>query len=305
MTHQLVGQAVGFLVNTGRLALWLVLLVAIFVPLEQLAGLRPAKIWRKQIGVDLAWYFINSLLPAAVLSVPLAALSNGLHAVNPGGYYSAVAAWPFWLRLVLVLFVNDVGAYWGHRAMHSHRLLWRFHAVHHSPEELDWLVNTRAHPFDTIFVRFAGLAPVYLLGLAQANAARIDPAVAILTIFGTLWTFFIHANTRVRLGPFEWLISSPAFHHWHHTNDEHRDRNFAFVFPFIDRVFGTAWLPRHWPSAYGISARLPATLAGQFFGPLEPDRRPARQKPQTPADPRSGPDADPSGSCPQGRAGDG
>ena len=23
----------------------------------------------------------------------------------------------------------------------------------------------------------------------------------------------------------------PGFHHWHHTNDEHRDRNFAFVFP--------------------------------------------------------------------------
>lgn len=273
MTEQLLRHTPGFLLDTGRLAVWLVILIAIFVPLEQLCALHPAKIWRKQIGVDLAWYFINSLLPAAVLSVPLALAARALHGLNPGGFYSAVAAWPFWLKLFLVLLVNDIGAYWGHRAMHAHPTLWRFHAIHHSPEELDWLVNTRAHPFDMIFVRFSGLVPVYLLGLAQTTGPRIDPAVAILTIFGTLWTFFIHANMRVRLGPLEWLISSPAFHHWHHTRDQHRDRNFAFVFPIIDRLFGTAWLPKHWPSAYGINAKVPSTIAGQFFDPLEPARR--------------------------------
>lgn len=296
MTDPLLRHALGFLVDAGRLAVWLVLLVAIFVPLEQLAGLRPAKVWRKQIGVDLAWYFINSLLPAAVLSVPLALLSKTLHAVDPIGYYTTVAAWPFWLKVFLVLLVSDVGAYWGHRALHAHPWLWRFHAVHHSPEELDWLVNTRAHPFDTIFVRFSGLVPVYLLGLAQTNGARLDPAVAILTIFGTIWTFFIHANTRIRLGPLEWLVSSPAFHHWHHTRDQHRDHNYAFVFPFIDRVFGTAWLPKHWPSAYGIRAEVPSTIAGQFFEPFEPARRrtPTARDGDRPSPPTEPPAAPPS-----------
>ena len=84
-----------------------------------------------------------------------------------------------------------------------HPLLWRFHAIHHSAEHLDWLVNTRAHPFDMVFTRLSGLAPVYLLGLAHTTGPHIDPAVAIVTIFGTLWTFFIHANIRVRLGPLE------------------------------------------------------------------------------------------------------
>ena len=273
MTHRLLWFASGFLVDAGRLAIWLVMLVAIFVPLEQLCAVRPVKIWRKQTGVDLAWYFINSLLPAAVLSLPLALLSRALQGMNPGGFYSAVVAWPFWLKVFLVLLVSDVGAYWGHRALHSHPRLWRFHAIHHSAEEMDWLVNTRAHPFDTVFVRFAGLAPVYLLGLAQTTGPRVDPAVAILMIFGTLWTFFIHSNIRVRLGALEWLVSSPAFHHWHHTRDEHRDHNFSFVFPVIDRVFGTAWLPRHWPSAYGINAQVPTTVAGQFLAPLGPTAR--------------------------------
>ena len=258
--------------DAGRLAIWLVILVAVFVPLERLCALHPAKIWRKQIGVDLGWYFINSLLPAALISVPLAMLSRVLAALDPGGYYSLVAAWPLWVKLLLTLLVNDLGAYWGHRAMHTSPWLWRFHAIHHSAEELDWLVNTRAHPFDMVFTRLSGLAPVYLLGLAQTTGAHIDPVVAIVTIFGTVWTFFIHANIRVRLGPLEWLVSSPAFHHWHHTNDEHRDRNFAFLFPLIDRLFGTAWLPKSWPPRYGIDAPVPTTLTGQFFDLIEPSR---------------------------------
>jgi sterol desaturase/sphingolipid hydroxylase (fatty acid hydroxylase superfamily) len=66
----------------------------------------------------------------------------------------------------------------------------------------------------------------------------------------------------------EWLVSTPAFHHWHHTNDENRDHNFAAIFPFIDRAFGTSWLPKYWPPVYGIDAKVPPTLAGQLLDPL-------------------------------------
>jgi sterol desaturase/sphingolipid hydroxylase (fatty acid hydroxylase superfamily) len=258
-----------FASDVGRLSVWLILLVCIFVPLERLCALHPAKIWRKQVGIDLAWYFINSILPAAIIAIPLAMLAGALDGFNPLGFYSMVAAWPLWMKLPLVFFVNDVGAYWAHRASHATPLLWRFHAVHHSPEHLDWLVNTRAHPFDMVFTRLTGLAPVYLLGLAQTTHQGLDPVIAIVTIVGTIWSFFIHANVRFRLGPLEWLVSTPAFHHWHHTNDEHRDRNFAAIFPVVDRVFGTAWLPKHWPPVYGIDAKIRPTLAGQLFDPLD------------------------------------
>jgi sterol desaturase/sphingolipid hydroxylase (fatty acid hydroxylase superfamily) len=268
MTDHLTRQALGFAIDVGRLAVWLVLLVALFVPLERLFALHPAKIWRKQVGVDLAWYFINSLLPAAIIAVPLSILALALRGADPGGLYSAVAVWPLWLKLPVVFLVNDIGAYWGHRASHAYPLLWRFHAIHHSAEHVDWLVNTRAHPFDMVFTRLSGLAPVYLLGLAQSTGRGLDPGVAIVTIVGTIWSFFIHANVRFRLGPLEWLVSTPAFHHWHHTNDENRDRNFAAIFPLIDRVFGTAWLPKHWPPVYGIDAKVAPTLAGQLLDPL-------------------------------------
>ena len=98
MSDQVAQHAVHFALDVGRLAVWLVLLVAIFVPLEHLFALHPAKIWRKQAGVDLAWYFINSLLPAAIIAVPLALLARALRGTDPGGLYSAVAALPLWLK---------------------------------------------------------------------------------------------------------------------------------------------------------------------------------------------------------------
>jgi sterol desaturase/sphingolipid hydroxylase (fatty acid hydroxylase superfamily) len=266
--HHIAFTPAGFAVDVGRLAVWLILLVAIFVPLERLLALHPEKIWRKQVGVDLGWYFINSLLPAAIIAIPLALLAHALRNLDPLGIYSTIAAWPFWLKMFLALFVNDIGAYWGHRASHAFPMLWKFHAVHHSAEHMDWLVNTRAHPFDMVFTRLSGLAPVYLLGLASAKSTHFDSVAAIVTIAGTLWSFFIHANVRLRLGPLEWLISTPAFHHWHHTNDENHNRNFAAIFPVIDLVFGTSWLPKYWPPVYGIDARTSTSLSGQFLDPL-------------------------------------
>ena len=180
-----------FGVDVLRLAVWLVLLVCIFAPLERWFALRPVQAWRKQTGVDLAWYFINSLLPAAIIALPLAGLARALRGIDPGGLYSAAAAWPLWLKLPLALWVNDVGAYWAHRASHTIPFLWRFHAIHHSAEHLDWLVNTRAHPFDLVFTRLTGLGLVYLVGIGQNQGSHIDPVVALVTIIGTLWTFFI------------------------------------------------------------------------------------------------------------------
>jgi len=266
--QHLARHALIFAEDVGRLAVWLVLLVAVFVPLERLFALHPAKLWRRQVGVDLAWYFINSLLPAALMALPLSVLARTLRGLDPAGIYSAMALWPLWLKLPLVFMVNDFGVYWAHRASHHIPFLWRFHAVHHSAEHLDWLVNTRAHPFDLVFTRLAGLGLVYVCGLAGARGNYLDPGVALVTVLGTLWSFFIHANVRFRLGPLEWLVSTPAFHHWHHTNDEHRDRNFAAIFPLYDRLFGTAWLPRHWPPVYGTDTKVAPTLTGQLLDPL-------------------------------------
>ncbi|MGH7113868.1 MAG: sterol desaturase family protein [Stellaceae bacterium] len=67
----------------------------------------------------------------------------------------------------------------------------------------------------------------------------------------------------------EWLISTPRFHHRHHTLAEPRDRNFASMLPVLDLIFGTYYLPRkEWPGAYGTAAPMPGSVVGQLVHPF-------------------------------------
>jgi sterol desaturase/sphingolipid hydroxylase (fatty acid hydroxylase superfamily) len=259
-------------IDIFRLGVWLLLLMIVFVPLEKFFSLHPQKLFRNSFPVDLGYYFLNSLLPKILLVAPMALIAWALHGVMPESLHSWVAAMPLWMRLAAALVVGELGFYWGHRWTHEIPWLWRFHSVHHSAEEMDWLVNTRAHPIDIVFVRLCGLVPMYALGLAQPmRGSAVDVAPLLILLAGTVWGFFIHANLRWRFGWLGLLISTPAFHHWHHTNDEHIDRNYASMLPFMDKLFGTWHLPKtEWPSTYGIDAPMPSGLIGQLVQPLMP-----------------------------------
>ncbi len=258
-----------FLMSVARLCAWLLLLAVIFLPLERLFALHPQKFFRKALAQDLGYYFISGLVPGLLLAAPLSLVAFGAHALVPPSLQATVAAWPLWQRVLAGLVVGEIGFYWGHRWTHEIPFLWRFHSIHHSAEHVYFLVSARAHPIDSVFTRLCGLIPVYVLGIATPLTPEGGAVSALLVLVITMWGFLIHANVRWRLGPLEWVIATPAFHHWHHTVGEQRDRNYAPTLPWIDRIFGTYHLPRNeWPSAYGIEAKLPPTIGGQLLYPL-------------------------------------
>jgi sterol desaturase/sphingolipid hydroxylase (fatty acid hydroxylase superfamily) len=255
------------------LCIWLLLLMVFFIPLERLGAQRPQKTFRKAFLTDLGYYFINSLVPKLFLIVPMSMFAVALHYSVPSGWYLSVAGMPIWVRFGAAIMVGEFGTYWGHRWMHEIPILWRFHAIHHSAEEMDWLVNTRAHPLDMVFSRLCGLIPMYVLGLAQPTGSTVDVVPLVYALFGTAWGFFIHANVRWRFGWLERVVSTPGFHHWHHTKDGSRDRNYAAILPVLDRIFGTHHLPvLHWPTEYGIAAPMAPGLVGQLMQPLRGGR---------------------------------
>jgi sterol desaturase/sphingolipid hydroxylase (fatty acid hydroxylase superfamily) len=264
-------RLLGVVLQILRTTAWLAILAVVFIPLEQLFALRPQKVFRKAIATDLGYYFLNSLGLGILLSFPLALVGWGAHRIVPAGFLAMVIALPVWARLLAAMVVGEIGFYWGHRWSHEFPLLWRFHAVHHSAEDVDFLISTRGHPVDLVFSRLCELTPMYVLGLASPMAIKGSLIPVLVMLIGQVWGFFIHANVRWRFGPLEWLISTPAFHHWHHTNDgpEVINKNYAPMLPWIDWLFGSLYLPRDkQPQRYGIDQPISPILFGQLLEPF-------------------------------------
>lgn len=175
-----------------------------------------------------------------------------------------VVSLPFLLELLLALVVTDIFQYWAHRFFHSHHYLWRFHSIHHSTENMDWLAGSRTHFIDIFFTRSVSYIPLYILGFSTLT-------FNVYIVFIAVHAVLIHSNTSINFGFLRYVITTPQYHHWHHCEEpEHYGNNFAVVFPFIDKIFGTYYLPgKEWPRGTGlVDASFPKGFMKQLAFPF-------------------------------------
>jgi len=241
----------------------LLVLAAVFVPVERVFALRRGQpVLRSGWRTDVAHFLVNPLLRAVAIVVVVGPFVLLADALVPGRWQSAVTSQPAALQLVEALAIVVVGNYWAHRLSHRVPLLWRFHRVHHSSEQLDWLAATHLHPLDTAFTLVLPVVPLAALGFSRATFGASIVLLQLLAILD-------HANVRWSFGRLRWVIPNPQWHHWHHSNEAAaRDRNFS-NFPFVDAWFGTAHVPNgRWPSRYGIDESMPSGYLGQIASPF-------------------------------------
>jgi sterol desaturase/sphingolipid hydroxylase (fatty acid hydroxylase superfamily) len=252
-----------------RAAAAFVLAGVVFATLERLLPLHAGQpALRRGWRTDLVYVAVNRPVIQGGLVVLLAGAGVAARGLVPGALQAAVGRQALWLQVIQALVVADLGFYLAHRAFHAVPALWRFHAIHHSTEQLDWLAAARVHPVDQIATKAASLVPLFALGYSGEAVG----------IWGALYywhSYVVHANLRIGLGALGWLVASPRFHHVHHASERaSRDRNFAGQLSVLDLLLGTLHVPAARPPAtYGIDEPVPATYLGQLLYPFS--RRPA------------------------------
>jgi sterol desaturase/sphingolipid hydroxylase (fatty acid hydroxylase superfamily) len=240
----------------------------VFVPLERLFALHPQqKVFRRSWGNDLIFLFLNGMLTKLGLLAVIVATMFAAERIVPASFQAAIGGLPYWVQIPAVIVLSDLGFYWTHRMFHAVPWLWRFHSIHHSIEELDWLAASRVHPVDQILTKGVALVPVFALGFSEW-------AIGVYAVLYQWQSVFIHSNVRIGFGPLRFLFASPEFHHWHHSSQrEARDRNFAGQLPFLDALFGSLHLPRgQAPTTYGLDEPMPQRYALQLLYPFMGER---------------------------------
>ncbi len=238
----------------------LLLFGALLLPLELLWPARAQRRVRLGLGTDLLYSALSTAVIGTLGIALLAGMSLACRAILPDALPQALASLPLVTQLGLIVLLAELGGYWTHRLSHTVPALWRFHAVHHSPRELDWLSAHRQHPVEVLWLVGVAHLPVALFGFDTS-------AIGLFILSQKLHTAFVHANVRLPTGRWEAWIAGPRFHRWHHTRSGGA-HNLASLFPWMDRLFGTWRLPEGEPTMLGVEARMPLGLWGQLLWPL-------------------------------------
>jgi sterol desaturase/sphingolipid hydroxylase (fatty acid hydroxylase superfamily) len=184
---------------------------------------------------DTVWFVAFAPIKVLIL-FPIGAFIDGLFEANRESLnISGAAEWPVWTKVMAALLLSDFLFWTNHFVRHKLRVLWLFHAVHHSQKEINTFTDDRIHVVDSLLISLPAFLPFFLFQLPNIYA------VTAIVLYLPIHDRFIHANIKLNLGWLGSVIASPQFHRVHHSAaPEHQDKNFGAHFSLFDHLFGTA-----------------------------------------------------------------
>jgi len=237
-------------------------------------SIRSQPLWRRDSRTDVLYLLFTPIVTRSIAKV--VALVGVVLALKAMGHsdlqraadgFGPVVRQPLWVIVAEMFLLGDVLGYWIHRAFHS-RALWKFHAVHHSSTQLDWLSSARVHPVNDVAAKLIQAVTLACLGFPLKALAAYVP-------FLSFYAILLHANVGWSFGWLRFFLASPLFHRWHHTTEEQGlSKNLAPLFPFVDLAFGTFHMPcNQRPSFFGtIGTRVPDGFFAQLLFPFRGGR---------------------------------
>lgn len=244
-------------------------LLEIFLPWREKQA-----IFRKDFWLDGFYMFFNYFLFSLIA---YNAISNvGVELFNDFlGLFGAenivaihINSWPRWAQFLLLFLVADFIQWNVHRMLHRVPLLWEFHKVHHSVEEMGFAAHLRFHWMETILYKSAQYIPLAMIGYGLED-------FFIMHIFTTAIGHLNHANLRLTYGPLKYILNNPVMHLWHHAKALPKDMpygvNYGITLSIWDYIFKTDYIPhegQYEPLGFDGMEEFPKTFWQQVTYPF-------------------------------------
>jgi sterol desaturase/sphingolipid hydroxylase (fatty acid hydroxylase superfamily) len=186
---------------------------------------------------------------------------------------------PHGAAIAVIFVAMDACNWFVHLANHRSRVLWRFHELHHSQEDMNVMTVFRTHPLIHVSYLLALVPGVVLL----ANGVV---STTLLIMYGGI-VAFAHSNTNLGFGPLGRVFVSPNYHRIHHRLEGAQDVNLGFTLTIWDQLTCRAIFPTAETirldtgipgrplrvEQEGDRARHSAVFAAQLIGPFRPMSR--------------------------------
>ena len=212
--------------------------------------LRPAQrrpIFARGYRQDLIFTVVNATLVVPLITALTIAFSEVVRTTMPWLILGRIDTFPRWGAVFLIFVGMDAMNWCAHLANHKSRMLWRFHEVHHSQEDMNVLTVFRTHPLIHVSYLIALVPGIVLV----ANGAL--PAT-LLVVYGGI-VAFAHSNTNLGFGPLGRIFVSPNYHRQHHRLDGRQDVNLGFALSIWDQLGRRAVFPT--PETIRVDTGLP------------------------------------------------
>ncbi len=184
---------------------------------------------------DVLFTALNVVVVLPLLTVLTLSFDDVVRRAAPWVVLPRFGVVPRWGFIILILVAMDGCNWLVHLANHRVRMLWRFHELHHSQEDMNVLTVFRTHPFIHVSYLLA-LVPALVL-LANGELPSV-----LLAVYGGA-VAFAHSNTDLSFGPLGRVFVSPNYHRIHHRLRGPQDVNLGFTLTIWDQLFHRAVFP--------------------------------------------------------------
>jgi sterol desaturase/sphingolipid hydroxylase (fatty acid hydroxylase superfamily) len=210
-------------------------LLGVFLIVERLRPAQRRPLFARGYRQDLLYTILNATLTVPLVTALTLSFSDVVNRSVPWLTLARIGTVPSWGAIVVILVAMDGCNWLAHLANHRVRMLWRFHELHHSQEDMSVLTVFRTHPLIHVSYLIALVPGIVLV----ANGAL--PTTLLVIYAGVV--AFAHSNTNLGFGPLGRIFVSPNYHRIHHQMDGPQDVNLGFALTIWDQMFRRAVFP--------------------------------------------------------------